>query len=125
MSEISVTLKGGPEYAAPWIVVKAESVDQLGEIMAQIRSKGVLAAVQAAGIEFEANKVEGAAAAMAQGTVVSQEQQLPKDMLPKCPDCGADTYAKSGHSTAKNRDYSGVFCAVNEKHKPAQFTWTS
>jgi hypothetical protein len=127
MAEVSITLKGGPEYDAPWLVIKGDTVDEVGETLKDVRVKGVLAAIQAAGLEFKAQKEDGIAVRVIQqanpGAQVVSSQELPPDLRPKCETCGAPGVEKSGHSTKKNRDYRGIFCP--NEHGPIEFTWVN
>lgn len=124
-AEISVTVKGGPEYDAPWVVFKG-TVDEVGQSLATFRNLGLFGAVKAATAEFKAAPVTSTAQAVKNvQAAIPGSQELPASVLPKCPECGADGVEKSGHSTKKNQDYTGVFCSKNQDHKPISFQWTS
>jgi hypothetical protein len=124
-AEISVTIKAGPEYDAPWVVFKGH-VDQVGASLAEFRNKGLFGSVKAASAEFKAAPVKDAAQAVkALNEAGMGAQELPASVLPKCPECGAEGVRKTGHSNSKNRDYEGVFCTNVPAHKPITFTWTS
>lgn len=45
MAEITVTLKGGPKYDDPWIVIKADSLDELQHLIYGVRSQYIDALV--------------------------------------------------------------------------------
>jgi hypothetical protein len=124
-AEISVTVKAGPEYDAPWVVFKG-SVNQVGASLAEFRNKGLFGSVKAASAEFKAAPVTNAAQAVkALNDAGMGAQELPKSMLPKCPECGAEGERKAAHSTKQNRDYEGIFCSKDQNHKPIEFHWTS
>jgi hypothetical protein len=124
-AEISVTVKAGPEYDAPWVVFKG-SVEEVGAALANFRQAGLFGSVKAASAEFKAAPVKDAAQAVkALNDAGMGAQELPKSMLPKCPECGADGERKAAHSDKKNRDYEGIFCTKDQNHKPIEFHWTS
>lgn len=124
-AEISVTVKGGPEYDAPWVVFKG-TVEEVGKSLAEFRRAGLFGSVKAAAAEFKAAPVTTTAQAIeALNAAGMGAQVLPGSVLPKCPECGADGAEKSGHSSKKGRDYTGVFCSANENHKPISFQWVS
>lgn len=124
-AEISVTVKGGPEYDAPWVVFKG-TVDEVGKSLADFRNRGLFGAVKAATAEFREAPVTTTAQAVKNvQAAIPGSQELPTSVLPKCPACGADGVQKTGHSTKQNRDYSGVFCSKDCGAKPMQFQWVS
>jgi hypothetical protein len=124
-AEISVTIKAGPEYDAPWVVFKG-TVEEVGASLASFRQKGLFGSVKAASAEFKAAPVKDAAQAIDNLNKAGMgAQELPASVLPKCPECGAEGVRKTGHSNSKNRDYEGIFCTNVPGHKPWQFTWTS
>ena len=55
-AEVSITVKGGPEYDAPWVVIKG-SVDDVGQALAHFREAGYFGALKAATQEFKAAPV--------------------------------------------------------------------
>jgi hypothetical protein len=124
-AEVSVTIKAGPEYDAPWVTFKG-AVGEVGDALARFRQMGLFGSVKAASAEFAAAPVTDAAGAV---KVLNEAgmgaQVLPGSMAPKCPECGADGVRKTGHSAKRKRDYEGVFCSRDTKHKPIEFTWTS
>lgn len=65
MAEITVTLKGGPGYEAPWIVVKADSVNEISSILGELASVGAFEATQTLAHEFRNAKVVTSEAAVA------------------------------------------------------------
>lgn len=124
-SEISVTIKGGPEYDAPWVVLKG-TVTEVGDSLAEFRQRGLFGAVKAATEEFKAAPVRTTAEAVkVLNDAGIATQELPADQQPCCPECGAKGVAKKGHSTNKNRDYRGIFCSKECGAKPIEFEWTS
>jgi len=124
--EVSVTLKADADYSAPWVVFKGETVDEVGEALADFRQRGLFGSVKAAAEEFKAAPVKDAA----QAVKVLQDagtgaQELPLSMRPKCKECQKITVHKTGTNKA-GRSYEGDFCPdENSKHKPANFKWTS
>jgi hypothetical protein len=123
-AKVVITFKAGKDYDDPWIVLHGQSVDEVGELLKEVRAKGVFAAVQAAALEFQ-DKQTGQAVRNVQAAMPGAEviQQLPDSMKPRCPVCNAAGVEKTGHSTKQGRDYRGVFCPND--HKPIEFTWTS
>ena len=123
-AEISVTVKGGPEYDAPWVVFKG-TVDEVGKSLATFRNLGLFGAVKAATAEFREAPVTSTAQAVRNvQAVIPGSQELPASVLPKCSQCGADGAERSG-TNSKGKSYTGVFCSKNQDHKPIQFQWTS
>jgi hypothetical protein len=123
-AEISVTVKGGPEYDAPWVVFKG-TVEEVGQAVADFRFKGMFGSVKAAAAEFKAAPVKDAAQAVkALNDAGMGAQELPEDQRPKCQTCGAVGVEKSGHSSKKNRDYTGIFCP-NDHQPPIEFRWVN
>lgn len=51
-SKIVVTLKGGGGYEAPWIVIHAESVDEMATIMSEVTETGLTVAVKGLADQF-------------------------------------------------------------------------
>jgi hypothetical protein len=49
---VTITLKAGTGFDAPWIVIHGDDVTEAGALLQELRSRGVFAAVRAAGIEF-------------------------------------------------------------------------
>ena len=124
-AEVSITIKASGDYDAPWVTFKGD-VDEAGKALATFRQLGLFGAVKAASEEFKAAPVTTAAQAVkALNEAGMGAQVLPESMLPKCPECGADGRRETGHSSSKNRDYEGVFCSGDKKHKPIEFRWTS
>jgi len=124
-AEISVTVKAGPGYDAPWVVFKG-TVDEVGKSLAEFRNKGLFGIVKAASAEFGEAPVTTTAQAVANLNAAGMgAQELPASVLPSCPECGAPGVTKTGHSSKKNQDYTGVFCSKNQDHKPISFQWTS
>lgn len=128
-AKVVITLKGGPEYDAPWLVIHGDTVQEAGDLLGEIRSKGVMAYIQAAAAEFKEQKTDGAAVRAVQSTdpgaqVVSQNQELPDSMKPKCSECGTIGQPRKG-TNSKGREYEGIFCPANKDHKPIEFRWLS
>lgn len=124
MTEVSITVKGGSEYDAPWVTFKG-SVAGVGEALAEFRQKGLFGSVKAATEEFKAAPVTTAAQAVkALNEAGMGAQELPDSMKPKC--AHGQMVFKKAHSTKQKRDYEGYFCPADDKdHKPQQFRWTS
>lgn len=51
---LSITLKAGTGYGAPWVVLHAQSVFEAGEMLEELRLSGALTAVREAAREFQA-----------------------------------------------------------------------
>lgn len=119
MTEVSVTLKGGPGYDAPWIVFKGDTVDDVSKQVKAARG-GVFAGVKAAAAEFQsatpataAEAVRNIQAAMPGSEVIAVEdnegQELGDDINPVCSKCDGTAEWREGNSP-KSGPYSGWYC---------------
>jgi hypothetical protein len=142
MTEISVTLKGSGGYDAPWIVVRAETVDELDGVLAQLNQRGAFAATKTLAQEFiDARPVTGeAAVAAVQAAIPGSTVQSPtgpvsggtqasparpsapvatvavKQSLAPCEDCGAETVYRSGNHPVTG-EWEALFCTVDSSHR--------
>lgn len=127
--EISATLKGGPGYDAPWLVVRVENADhtaaveELDKALELLREVGAFSAVQTIAGEFkDAPKGDAAVAAIKAAfpgaTEVKDTTPAPrpaapaapvKQGIPPCPTCGRARKHKTGISP-KTGKWAGFFC---------------
>jgi hypothetical protein len=136
-AEISVTLKGGPGYDAPWIVVKGNTTE-VDDALTELRKKGAFPAVQTLANEFRnapVVTVEDAVKAVREAVPGSAElpwkdagptmdtppaprgQQAstpPAQSGPQCEKCGEPSIYREGNSP-KSGPWAGDFCTSGDK----------
>jgi len=117
---ISVTLKAGGNTADPWIVVRGDTVQEVGDLIKGIRDNGVFGAVQRISAEFAngGQSTESAVETVREsfpGAEVVSDQQLPDEH--KCQTCGARAEFKSGTSKA-GKSYRMWKCTRDRDHQP-------
>jgi hypothetical protein len=91
-SQIVVTFKGGAGYEAPWIVIHADSVDDLTQKMLDIEQSGITVAVKGLAESFRATMVTpaGSPASTVEAVLGGQEIVAPAaNGLPVVPGPGA------------------------------------
>lgn len=133
--EISATLKGGPGYDAPWLVVRVEHIDhaaaveELDKSLELLREVGAFSAVQTIASEFkDAPRGDAAVAAIKAAfpgaTEVKDTAPAPrpaatpaspvKQGIPACPHCGQPRKHRNGISP-KTGKWAGYFCESQDK----------
>src|SRR5215467_2877518 len=103
-SKISVTLKGGAGYEAPWIVLYGDTPEELVEMIKGVKDAGLDLAVRIAAQAFQTvvtgSPLAAAEAHLETGLVdkpagppwpVGGDQQLPPGLNPPCKTCGGPT----------------------------------
>jgi len=112
MGEISITFKEGVGFDAPWVVIKAQTVEEASAILQEIRTKGVFQGVKAAAREFQAaspGNITQAVRNVVAAIPGSQEQKLPDSATPVCTGCAVSAQWKEGVSK-QGTPYSGWYC---------------
>src|SRR6185312_6184083 len=111
MGEISITFKEGVGFDAPWVVIKAQTVEEASAILQEIRTKGVFQGVKAAAREFQAaspGNITQAVRNVVAAIPGSQEQKLPDSATPSCSECSEAAQWKEGVSK-QGTPYSGWY----------------
>lgn len=123
MPEITFTFKAGANYADPWVVVRADTVDEASEVLQDLRERGAFSAVKAVAGEFWQSPAAGVETAqeVLGAEVISEERAAPstptppvEQSTPPCETCGGPTKFKNGTSP-KTGAWAGYFCLTGEK----------
>jgi hypothetical protein len=127
MERLSVTLKGGKGYEAPWIVFKGNSVDEVMVELEKLQNDNTLLRataivawqfqgyVMSASGEPQPTQRQQAPTATDQWQPPPQQQSATPGPQRFCQECGGATEYREG-TNAKGH-WKGFFCA-NDKHKP-------
>lgn len=120
---VSVTFKHGTAFDEPWVVFKADTPEEVSELIADFRNREGFAAVATIAGEFRgAKSAQGAAVAAVQtampGTqVVSQPAaQPPAQPAAQCDKCGAPAEFKAGVSQKSGKSYKMFKCTADGDH---------
>lgn len=125
MGEISITFKEGASHDAPWVVIKAQTVEEASALLQEVRTKGVFQGVKAASREFQAAvpaNINQAVATVRAAIPGSEEQKLPDSATPSCSECSEAAQWKEGVSK-QHTPYSGWYClnkSCNNYWKPVK-----
>jgi hypothetical protein len=132
--KIVVTLKGGPGFEAPWIVLHGQSWDEIAAMIKEGEDRGAWGPIQQTGRNFRS--ASGTAEPPLSGAEVTnpaqtgnwpsgQPSSVPQAVpgTPPCPDCGGPTRFKSG--TGSRGPWTGYFCVNKPPGSKGHVIWNN
>lgn len=133
MTEISVTLKAHGGYDSPWIVVKADTVAGLSDVLKELRESGAFVGVKTMAAEFTEAPAVGAGdpvellkRELGGKVIEDQAADVPptnaaapaaaavNQSTPPCEHCGAPTTYRSGNHPQSGA-WEGYFCTSGNR----------
>nr|SBO90589.1 Phage protein [Nonomuraea gerenzanensis] len=109
--KVVITLKGGPGFEAPWIVIHAGSVDEAEDTLDEVYSKGLQHKVTKAAAAFSTGGSSG-------GRTASRSN--PPGVASKTCQHGEMTY-RTG--TSAKGAWKAYFCPAEDKNEQCSPVW--